>query len=55
MRVKGDCFIGSGPEQDAPANDNLHGDADFIAGNVATTELTAMLAASLMIEDGLLS
>jgi hypothetical protein len=34
------------------ANDNWYGDAEFIAANLATTELTATLAATLAHDDG---
>jgi hypothetical protein len=34
------------------ANDNWYGDADFAAANLATTKLTATLAAALAHDDG---
>ena len=49
--VKGECFLVKDGGIDAPVNDNVFGNAEFIAGNVATTELTAILAAVIKYEE----
>ncbi len=52
MRLEGEFLIRTGPMYGVPANDNLFGEADFVAGNLATTGLTAMLAATITIDEG---